>query len=189
MNNNSTYQIEFTDEVLTAYRSCSWAELALRRHGWTPERLQKAARRATNDYVSLNVPYLTPDRRDDLADFVVEKALRAVLTFRPDHPTLTYGANGGSHFDSWIYDVMMKRCTDWFRSKASGNGDRRYGNDNRIVLDDDPDPADHDTDFENLVDDRRRARWQQAADAQGQSLSQWIATMLDIAAESYGVAA
>ena len=180
----SVLEREFTEEVVIAYRSCSWSELALRRQGWTPERLQKAAHKASSDYVALNVPYLSQDRREDLADFVLEKALVAVLRFRPDHPTRTYQMNGGIHFDSWLYDVMMNRCTDWFRSKAEGNGDRRYNNDNRIVLTDDPDPADHDVDFEALVDERRRARWQQAAEATGWSLSQFVVIALDNAASS-----
>lgn len=171
---------EFTEEIIAAYRSCSWAELALLRQGWTGERLQKAARRITADYIRLNVPHLTSDRRDELADFVTEKALKAVLSFHPQHPTERYGMNGGNHFDSWIGDVMMNRCMDWYRSKAEGNGDRRYGNDNRIVLTDDPDPADHDTDFEYLVDERRRARWQQAADSKGMTLSQFVVSAIDV---------
>jgi len=184
---------EFTEEILAAYRSCSWAELALRRQGWTPERLHKAARKITNDYVALHIPYLSQDRRDELADFVLEKALAATLRFRPDYPTQSYASNGGSHFDSWICDIMANRCPDWFRSKSEGNGDRRYGNDNRVVFNGfnrkadpdralgglEPDPADHDTDFEDLVDERRRSRWQQAADTTGWPLSEWVVITLD----------
>lgn len=173
---------EFTDEIISAYRSCSWAELALRRQGWTPERLHLAARKITNDYVAGNIPYLSPDRRDDLCDFVLEKALQATLRFKPEHPTTTYGANGGIHFDSWICDIMWHRCPDWMRSKAEGNGDKRYGNDNRVDLSDDPDPADHDSDFHTLVDDRRRSRWQQAAVNVGWELDEWICITLDKAA-------
>ncbi len=84
------------------------------------------------DYANANIPYLAEHRRDELVDFVVEKALIAVMRFKPDHPTTSYGQNGGSHFDSWICDVMLHRCTDWHRSKAEGNGDRRYQNDNRV---------------------------------------------------------
>jgi hypothetical protein len=74
---------------------------------------------------------------------------------------------------------MVNRCPDFFRSKHEGFGDKRYGNHDRIVLADDPDPADHDTDFHSLVDERRRARWQQAADSVGWQLEEWIVISLD----------
>jgi hypothetical protein len=72
---------------------------------------------------------------------------------------------------------------DFYRSKGEGFGDRRYNNDNRITLTDDPDPADHDTDFESLVDERRRAKWQQAADLAGWPLSEFIVITLDRASK------
>lgn len=130
---------EFTEEIISAYRSCTWSELALRRHGWSPQRLQKAAQKACSDYVRANVPHLPNHRRDELVDFVVEKSLVAIMSFRPDHATTSYGRDGGKHFDSWLYDVMMKRCIDWYRSKSEGNGDRRYGNDNRVQYEEDID--------------------------------------------------
>ncbi len=161
---------------------CDWGDLALRRHGWTGERLQREARKIANDYIALHVPYMG-DRREDLVSFITEKAQQAAFRFRPDHPVSSYGTNGGNHFSSWICDIMDKRCVDWYRSKHEGNGDRRYGNDNRIVLHDDPDPADHDTDFEELVDERRRSKWQRAATEEGFPLDDWIAVSLDLCAK------
>jgi hypothetical protein len=169
--------------ALRAFVNCDWAELALRRHGWTGERLQKTARRITNDYLKLNVPYLSETKREDMVDFVTEKALWATLRFRPSYPTASYGQNGGNHYDSWICDIMSNRCPDFFRSKHEGFGDKRYNNHDRIVLDADPDPADHDTDFSDLIDERRRARWQQAADQVGWALEEWIAITLDRASK------
>lgn len=174
--------------VLRAYQRCEWYELALMRHGWTVERLTKQARKIVADYIR-SIPYLAEHRREELYGFVVEKSLTAVMKFDPARQTTRYGSEGGQHFDSYIADVMWNRCTDWQRSKGEGNGDRRYGNDNRVVLVDDPDPADHDTDFERLVDERRRARWQQAADAMGWPLSEWIVITLDRAEQALRTAA
>ncbi len=168
--------------ALELVERCAWTELALERQGFTGERLQRTAYRVTADYIRLNIPYLSPERREELASYVTEKALLATMRFRPDHPTTSYTTRGGSHYESWICDVIYKRCTDWMRSKHEGQGDRRYGNDNRVVLADDPDPADHDVDFEGVVDERRRARWQQAAAATGWSLEEWVAISLDRAA-------
>lgn len=160
------------------------AELALRRQGWTGERLMKEARRIVADYVRGNVPYLATHRRDELVDFVVEKALMASMRFDPTRPTKSYGSKGGKHFDSWICDVMWNRCTDWQRSKAEGNGDRRYQNDGRIVLAgdtvaDEPDP---DVDFGKLLSERRLVKWQAAADIVGLDVSEWVCITLDRAA-------
>ena len=79
--------------------------------------------------------------------------LQATIRYDPMREQRSYGSNGGDPFASYLADIMGKRVDDYFRSKAEGFGDRRYGNDNRVVLDDDPDPADHDTDFDQLVDD------------------------------------
>lgn len=156
---NASTNGKLGQDAYRAYVDCNWYELALGRHGWSGERLQLTARRITNDYVKANIPYLSPERRDDLCDFVVEKALQATLRFKPQHPTKTYTTNGGSHYDSWICDIMWNRCPDWLRSKAEGNGDKRYGNDNRIVLSTMEDDADHDADFDKLSYERRLNRW------------------------------
>lgn len=167
--------------VLRAYQRCEWYELALMRHGFTVERLQRLARKIGNDALRLRGATLG-DRFEDLVSRLQMVGLQAAIRYDPLREQAHYGQNGGEPFASYVADLMEKRVDDYFRSKAEGFGDRRYGNDNRIVLDDDPDPADHDTDFEMLVDDRRRARWQQAADATGWTLSEFVAITLDKAA-------
>jgi hypothetical protein len=148
------------------------------RHGFTVERLQRLARRIANDALRMRGARLD-DRLDDLVSRLVMAGLQATMRYDPSRPQRSYGRNGGEPFASYIADIMDKRVDDYFRSKAEGFGDRRYGNDNRIVLADDPDPADHDTDFDVLLDERRRARWQQAAVSTGWTLSEWIAITLD----------
>lgn len=164
------------------YERCEWYDLALMRHGFTVERLMKLSRRVANDELRLRGATLG-DRFEDLVSRLQMVGLQAALRYNPQHQQSRYGMNGGEPFASYVADVMGKRVDDYFRSKAEGFGDRRYGNDNRIVLTgDDPDPADHDTDFEMLVDDRRRSKWQEAADATGWPLSEWVAISLDRAA-------
>lgn len=169
-------------QVLELYQRCQWHDLALKRHGFTVERLQKLARKVANDELRLRGAVLG-DRFDDLVSRLVIVGLQAAMRYDPERLQLRYGVNGGEPFASYVADVMGRRVDDYFRSKAEGFGDRRYGNDARIVLADDPDPADHDTDFEELVDDRRRAKWQQAAELSGWSLSQFVMITLDEVAE------
>jgi hypothetical protein len=173
--------------VLRAYQRCEWYELALMRHGFTVERLQRLARKVANDALRLRGASLG-DRFEDLVSRLQMVGLQAAIRYDPDREHVRYGQNGGEPFASYVADLMERRVDDYFRSKAEGFGDRRYGNDNRIVLADDPDPADHDTDFEALVDDRRRARWQQAADTCGMTISEFIVTTLDIAAAEMAAA-
>ena len=167
--------------VVRAYQRCEWYELALMRHGFTTERLMKLSRKIANDSLRLRGAVLG-DRFDDLVSRLQMVGLQAALRYDPSRHHASYGSNGGDPFESYVSDLMGKRVDDYFRSKAEGFGDRRYGNDGRVVLADDPDPADHDTDFEALVDERRRARWQQAADATGWDLSEFIVITLDRAA-------
>ena len=174
--------------VLRAYQRCQWYELALMRHGFTTERLMKLSRKIANDALRLRGATLQ-DRFDDLASRLQIVGLEAALRYDPERHHATYGSNGGEPFASYVSDVMANRVVDYFRSKAEGFGDRRYGNDNRIDLTDDPDPADHDVDFMELVDERRRAKWQKAAEATGWDLSQFIVTTLDIAADQIETAA
>jgi DNA-directed RNA polymerase specialized sigma24 family protein len=157
------------------------AELALRRHGWTGERLMKEARRIVADYIRGNVPYLASHRRDELVDFVTEKALMAAMRFDPERTTKSYGSQGGKHFDSYICDVMWNRCTDWQRSKAEGNGDRRYNNDNRIFLAGDTldDAPDSDVDFGELISERRLSGWQAAARLTEWTFEEFVVVTLD----------
>lgn len=168
--------------VVRMYERCEWYELALMRHGFTVERLMKLSRRIANDALRLRGATLG-DRFEDLVSRLQMVGLQAALRYDPERHHASYGRNGGEPFASYVADVMEKRVDDFFRSKAEGFGDRRYGNDNRIHLTDDPDPADHDTDFETLVDERRRARWQEAATTVEWSLSEWIVITLDRAAK------
>lgn len=167
--------------VLRSYERCEWYELALMRHGFSTERLMRLARKIANDELRMRGATLG-DRFDDLVSRLQMAGLQAAMRYDPLRYHASYGSNGGDPFASYIADLMGKRVDDYFRSKAEGFGDRRYGNDNRIVLDDDPDPADHDTDFEYLVDERRRARWQQAADRKGMTLSQFVVSAIDVVA-------
>jgi hypothetical protein len=160
------------------FERSEWIELALLRNGFTSQRLMLLSHKITSDYIAGNIPYLEQSRRADLADFVLEKSLPAVLRFRPDHPTKTYSS--AAHFSSWMSDLMMHRCTDWFRSRAEGNGDARYGHHNRVVLTDSfDDDADPEIDFEKLLSERRLVKWQQAAEAVNLSLADYIAVTLD----------
>ena len=169
--------------VLRAYQRCEWYELALMRHGFTIERLMRLARKVANDELRLRGAVLG-DRFDDLVSELQRAGLHCALNYDPERRHASYGKNGGEPFASYVADIMALRSVDWFRKKAEGFGDRRKGHDNMIDLTDDPDPADHDTDFEFLVDERRRSRWQQAANAKGLTISQFVVTVLDIAADN-----
>jgi DNA-directed RNA polymerase specialized sigma24 family protein len=157
-------------------------EAALAAQGWTGERLVAEARRIVNDYLR-GVPYLPEHRREELVSFVVEKACQAALKFDPERTSGRYGSRGGRHFDSWLCDVMAHRCIDWHRSKAEGNGDRRYGFDNRIVLYAEPeDHADEaELDLERYLSADRVQRWQEAAAIVELALAEFIVVSLDAA--------
>jgi DNA-directed RNA polymerase specialized sigma24 family protein len=140
----------------------------------------REARRITRDDERAHIPYLARHRRDELVDFVVEKALVAVTSFDPERATSSYGRNGGRHFDSWICDVMTWRCTDWLRSKREGNGDARKGLANRVVLtgefDDEPDV---DLEIERFISADRVAEWRAAAELVDLPLAEFVVVTLD----------
>lgn len=165
--------------VLRLYQRCEWKELALMRHGFTPERLMKLARKIANDGLRLRGATLG-DKFEDLASSLHIAGMEAAWRYDPEREQERYGANGGDPFASYVADIMDRRIDDFFRRKAEGFGDRRRGADNMIDLSDDPDPADG-TEFEKLVDDRRRARWQAQADIEDQDLDKWIVLVLDAA--------
>ena len=168
--------------VLRAYQRCEWYELALMRHGFTVERLQKLSRKIANDGLRLRGATLG-DRFNDLVSRLQIVGLQAALRYDPQRHHESYGKNGGEPFASYVADLMGKRIDDYFRSKAEGHGDRRYGLDNRIDLTDDPDPADHDVDFSKIVGDRERSEWQLAAQATGWELDEWMKITLNKAAK------
>jgi len=174
--------------IVEFYDRCQWYDLALMRHGFTVERLMKLSRKIAADSLRLRGATLG-DRFEDLVSRLQIVGLEASRRYDPEREQLSYGRNGGEPFASYVADIMGKRVDDYFRSKSEGFGDRRYGNDNRVELSEDPDPADHDTDFEFLVDERRRARWQRAADQMGLPLSEFVSTTLDVASEQIEEAA
>lgn len=148
------------------------------RHGMSADGLMRLAHKIASDGCRLRGATLG-DRFDDLVSRLVRAGLEAALRYDPAHEQRSYGRNGGDPFTSYISDVMAKRIDDHFRSKGEGFGDRRYGHDNRQVLVDEFDPAERELHFDELVDERRRSRWQEAARATGWSLEDWIVITLD----------
>jgi hypothetical protein len=162
---------------------CNWYELALRRHGFTSERLMRLARKVASDGVRRRGATLG-DRFDDLVSRLQMVGLQAALRYDPEREHLSYGRNGGEPFSSYVSDLMDKRIDDHFRSKSEGFGDRRYGNDGRVVLTDSfEDDVDPEVDFGKLVSENRLAQWQRAADSVGMSLADYVVVSLDKASK------
>lgn len=112
------------------------AEDVLESHGFGGDRLLKLARRIAADELRRRGGFLDHERLEDLVAFLTLQGVKAAVRYDPDRRQVKYGQNGGRDtFSSYIADVMAHRVTDWYRSKAEGNGDRRYGYENRIVLD------------------------------------------------------
>jgi hypothetical protein len=107
------------------------AAQALEQHGLDGRRLLGIARDVSNRRCAAS-PFASPQLRDDLASFLVEQGLAAALTYDPAR------SKPGYSFASYLWDIMALRTADFFRRKSEGFGDRRSGNDNRIVLMDDP---------------------------------------------------
>ena len=155
---------------------CRWRELALGRHGFTTDRLIRLARKIANDALRLRGATLQ-DRLDDLVSRLTIVGLEAAFRFDPEREMKSYGSRGGDPFESYVSDIMGKRVDDYFRSKAEGFGDRRYGNDDRLVLTDDFD-ATEPVVFD-IIGDHERAKWQQAAQAAKQDLEGWMVNALN----------
>jgi hypothetical protein len=101
------------------------------------------------------------------------------------HPHASYGRGGGDAFESYVSDVMCLRVTDWYRAKREGNGDRRYGADQRIVLAGDvleEVVVDPELDFERLVSERRITEWEEAARLVQLPLAEFVCMSVDRAA-------
>jgi hypothetical protein len=108
----------------------------LEAHGFAGDRLLRLARRIAADELRRRGAFLDHDRLEDLVSFLCLHGVRAAVRYDPERRQVKYGQNGGRDtFSSYIADVMCHRVTDWYRSKAEGHGDRRYGLDNRVVLD------------------------------------------------------
>lgn len=155
---------------------CRWYDLALARHGFTTARLDKLARKVAIDALRLRGAVLQ-ERFDDLISRLTIVGLEAARRFDPTREHKSYGSNGGNVFESYLADIMGKRVDDYFRSKAEGFGDRRSGNDGRIVLTDEIDTTEQ-TDFDFVLD-IERVKWQKAARATGQDLDQWMVNALN----------
>lgn len=172
------------DEAWTLVVTCEWYELALRRHGFTAERLMRLARKVASDGVRLRGATLG-DRFDDLVSRLQMVGLQAALRYDPNREHHSYGRNGGDPFQSYVADLMGKRIDDYFRSKSEGFGDRRYGNDHRLVLTDSFDnDVDPEVDFGKLVSESRLAQWQEAADRVEMTLADYVVVTLDKASRS-----
>lgn len=98
--------------------------LALRRHGVTPEGLSGLARKAVLDFYESSGGHLSGAKLDDAIGFVRERGIRAVVEYDPER------ARGVSP-TTYAYRIMRLRVTDWLRADL---GDRRFGNDGRVVL-------------------------------------------------------
>lgn len=163
------------------------AALALLQHGFDGERLTRLAHRVANDYLRLHGATLG-SRYDDLVQFLCLHGLKAALNFDTGRNHSTYGSNGGDVFASYLADVLENRCTDFYRSKAEGFGDARYGNNDRIVLspmDEDPDSDE----FEDLLNEKQTLRyrdyWYAAAQAENmRTLSRFTLAALNDRAEA-----
>ena len=136
--------------------------------------LLRIANRIANDYTRRTGATLG-DKHEDFTMHLVETGLKAALRY---NPALAQGEQG----TSFVWKIMERRCDDFFRSKAQGFGDRRYGNDNRLVLTDQTEEFDHNIDFDNLLSERRAVRWHQAAGLVDTPISEWIVITLDRAA-------
>lgn len=164
-------------------------EQALARLGFDGERLMRLARKVGSDYLRATGATLDRHRFEDLTSFLVVQGLRAAITWDPSVKFRTYGSNGGSPAASYLADVMERRCVDYFRSKAEGFGDKRYGNHDRVVLSPMEDDADPDVDFELSLSESRVARWQRHAQSRGWSLADMVCFVMDDACDQFEHAA
>lgn len=172
-------------------------ELALRRHGMTGERLLNMAYAVANAYCRKTGATLG-DRIHDMAQHLALTATRRALNYKPE-------LNKSSTFASYLWDIMEPACIDYFRRKAEGHGDRRYGHDNRIDLAGDTiteiaaqeEPASDDGEPGTrwryaawlvqqpftawpVVHERRVIRWQRAADEADLPLDEFIVVAADV---------
>ena len=157
---------------------CRWYELALRRHNFTSERLTSLAQKVASDALRLRGSTLQ-DRFDDLVSRLVIVGLQAAIRYGPERQHLRYGRNGGEPFASYVADIMDKRDDDYLRSKAEGFGNRSTKSFAVVtpvaeVEVDAPEGVDFD-----LIHDGERARWQRAAEREGQDLQDWIVNALN----------
>lgn len=149
---------------------------ALEQHGLDGQRLLKLAHRIAND-AQRKAPSGLGGKYEDLVSFLALRALEAAVNYDPTRSGPNYT------FASYLCDVMERRVGDFYRRKSEGFGDRRYGNDARVTLAGDTiEDIDTDIDFDQLVSERRQARWHKAANQHGLPIEEWIVITLDLAA-------
>ena len=179
------------------------ADQILRQHGLNGDRLLKLARRIAND-AQRQAPAGLGGKYEDLVSFLTLQALEAAIRYDPDK------ARPGYSFSSYLCDIMERRVADFYRRKSEGFGDRRSGNDQRIILTgdtlDEQPSAEWELDVYPAEDDHRLwataagliatpmhdwrhvnercvMHWTRAAHARGDTLDAWIRRTLDIAAD------
>lgn len=155
------------------------AERALLEQGFDGERLLKLARAVARDYCARKGAVLG-DRFEDLCSALMEAGLKAALRYDPSR------SGAGYSFASYLWDKMELAVEpDFFRRKREGFGDRRYGNDGKVVVNSElaTEDVDADLDFAKLVSDRRFSMWQQAATTTNLDVAEWIVISLDRAAK------
>lgn len=184
-----------------ADRIAGSSELALRRHGMDGQRLLNMAYAVAHGYCRRTGSGLDV-RIDDLAQHLAQLVCRRALMYDT-------ALNPNSSFASWAWDIMDPNgCIDWFRKKAEGHGDRRYGHDGRIVLAGDDiaqlaakeDPETTELTYvlpavlafwrglsrriEPRVSEKRLRAWNQAANAAGLPLDQFMVRAADVYAQA-----
>lgn len=165
---------------MTAVASSRTAEDALIEHGLSGERLMKLAHRIATD-AQRRAPAGLGGKYEDLVQFLSVQALEAAVRYKPSR------SSNGYSFASYLCDVMEARVTDFYRRKSEGFGDRRHGNDQRLVLaGDDTEAFDAEVDFEALISERRMLVWHQAAERVELSFTEWVVMTLDQAASRLG---
>jgi len=154
---------------------CRWYELALRRHGFTTDRLMHLARKVAADGIRRRGAALG-DRFDDLVSRLTIAGLQAALRYDPEREHMAYGRNGGDPFASYVADIMDKRIDDHFRSRAEGFSDRRYDNYGEVVPTDEIEQQRVDVeDAVERLDSFANIEWyKDAAAIEGLPLADWI---------------
>ena len=164
------------DLVMMLFHRCRWYELALRRHGFTTERLMNLAQKVAADGIRRRGAALG-DRFDDLVSRLTIAGLQAALRYDPEREHMAYGRNGGDPFASYVSDIMDKRIDDHFRSRAEGFSDRRYDNYGEVTPSDTIEQQ-HRADVEDAVerlDSFSNIEWyKDAAAVEGLPLADWI---------------
>jgi DNA-directed RNA polymerase specialized sigma subunit len=152
------------------------AEHALKANGRDGAWLLKTAHAIAHDYQRRTGSHLA-DKHDDLVQFLALTGLRAASAYQP-------GKSGADYtFDSYIWDIMERRITDFFRRKSEGFGDRRHGHDNRVILPqyeaDLDDVVDPEIQIDAYIAERLIRRCKRAADRLGMPLEKWISGTLN----------